>query len=172
MPNKRAVSSEMTGGMMIFKKKNKNNLKQEKRQVESDAGSLRMNAEEEEATVFVGSCEDEDRTCFLWETNEREGVIRLTDAMYPEKVFTAKVDDSVIIGHSASLSDICVDHDRAISRKHCRLIRRGNEYFLHDLESSNGTFVNGSRIYSEEKAIFDGDLIRIGRVELKFETGR
>lgn len=158
--------------MMIFFKKNKNNLKQENRQTKSDAGSLRINGGEEEATVFMDSYEDEDRTCFLWETNEREGVIRLTDAMNPEKVFTVKVVDSVIIGHSASLSDVCIDHDRAISRKHCRLIRRGNEYFLQDLASSNGTFVNGSRIYDEEKAIFDGDLIRIGRVELKFETGR
>lgn len=129
-------------------------------------------AGDEDATIFMGNDEDEDRTCFFWETDEREYVVRLTDAMNPEKVFTVKVDDNVVIGHSASLADVCIDHDRAISRKHCRLIRRGNEYFLQDLESSNGTFVNGSRIYSEEKAIYDGDLIRMGRVELKFETGR
>lgn len=90
-------TNECGDTIMFFKKKNKNNLKQENRQIESDAGSLRNNEEEEEATVFVDPYEDEDRTCFLWETTEREGVIRLTDAMNPEKVFTVKVADSVIM---------------------------------------------------------------------------
>lgn len=157
---------------MFFKKKNRKNAEQVNSRTGSANDLLCADKEDDEATVFVGMQEDEDRTCFFWENDTREYVVQLTDVMNSEKVFTVKVNDSVVIGHSATLADVCIDHDRAISRKHCRLTRRGNEYFLQDMGSSNGTFVNGSRIYSDEKALYEGDLIRIGRVELKFETGR
>ncbi len=38
------------------------------------------------------------------------------------------------------------DADRSISRFHCEVHRRGNKYFLIDLGSSNGTFLNGKEL--------------------------
>lgn len=49
-----------------------------------------------------------------------------------------------IIGRTSEC-DIVVS-DSSVSSKHCRLFRRGQQWILEDLNSSNGTFVNGVRI--------------------------
>lgn len=58
--------------------------------------------------------------------------------------------------------------DPAISRAHCRLETRGGTVLLSDLNSTNGTWVNGRRVQHEELA--DGDRILIGRTELVFRS--
>src|SRR6476619_1134722 len=49
-----------------------------------------------------------------------------------------------------------------VSRKHCRLIRDGDTLKLEDLGSSNGTFLNGSRV--QEAQLSPGDTIQVGPV--------
>ena len=49
-----------------------------------------------------------------------------------------------------------------VSRKHCRLIRDGDTLKLEDLGSSNGTFLNGSRV--QEALLSPGDTIQVGPV--------
>jgi pSer/pThr/pTyr-binding forkhead associated (FHA) protein len=49
-----------------------------------------------------------------------------------------------------------------ISRKHCRLIKDGDGLRAEDLGSSNGTFVNGSRV--QEAALSPGDTLKVGSV--------
>ena len=51
-----------------------------------------------------------------------------------------------------------------ISRQHARITLVGEEYRLDDLESTNGTFVNGERIMRCHA--IPGDRIKVGRVEL------
>jgi hypothetical protein len=50
--------------------------------------------------------------------------------------------------------------DRQISRQHFRVFRKGNATVIKDLDSKNGTWVNGSPI-SAEQELRDGDLIQI-----------
>ncbi|MCM8774488.1 MAG: FHA domain-containing protein [Candidatus Omnitrophica bacterium] len=57
-------------------------------------------------------------------------------------------------------------HAQIISQRHAKLISAGNEVILIDLQSTNGTFVNGKRI--KEVTLRDGDEIRIGNVIMKF----
>ncbi|MGD2125902.1 MAG: FHA domain-containing protein [Desulfobacteraceae bacterium] len=53
--------------------------------------------------------------------------------------------------------------DRSISRKHVRIIRRGDRYFLTDLASKNGTFLNGKYLGpNEEVEVGEGVPIAIG----------
>lgn len=52
--------------------------------------------------------------------------------------------DTLTIGRSSS-NDICVK-DEYVSRKHLRIIKRGGSYFILDLGSTNGTFVEGEQI--------------------------
>ena len=47
-----------------------------------------------------------------------------------------------------------------LSRSHAELTRQGPVYALHDLGSTNGTFVNGRRI--EHAALSPGDVLRLG----------
>ena len=55
--------------------------------------------------------------------------------------------------------------DNTVSRKHCKFVKVGDKYKIIDLNSTNGTFVNGVKV--KEKIINDGDNITIGRTILK-----
>jgi DNA-binding winged helix-turn-helix (wHTH) protein len=58
-----------------------------------------------------------------------------------------------------------------VSRRHAclRMTAPGDQVFLEDLGSKNGTFLQGSRVVSQER-LADGDVIQIGSVELKFRV--
>ena len=62
-------------------------------------------------------------------------------------------------------SDIFLD-DVTVSRDHAILVRRGNDYYLDDCGSLNGTYVNRRRIESHRLA--DGDELQIGKYKLAF----
>src|SRR5438552_6262510 len=48
--------------------------------------------------------------------------------------------------------------DRQVSGRHATILRAGDAYYLSDLGSSNGTFVNGKQI-TESTQLRDGDVI-------------
>ena len=56
--------------------------------------------------------------------------------------------------------------DVTVSRKHAVLVRRDGAFFIEDLGSLNGTFLNRRRIESGELA--DGDELQIGKYRLTF----
>ena len=61
----------------------------------------------------------------------------------------------------------CVDillNDRSVSRMHAQIDEAQGKLFLYDLNSTNGTFVNGQRVIAEEREIKEGDEIQIGNV--------
>ena len=51
-----------------------------------------------------------------------------------------------------------------VSRLHCRLEAEGDIVHVVDLQSTNGTFVNDTRV--DRGTLKDGDRLRVGRVEL------
>ena len=62
-------------------------------------------------------------------------------------------------------SDIFLD-DVTVSRDHAILVRRNHDYYLDDLGSLNGTYVNRSRI--ESHRLTHGDELQIGKYKLAF----
>ena len=81
----------------------------------------------------------------------------------PEKVFRMLPGVVRTLGRATG-ADFSIDAAR-VSRIHCRLIATaGGELEVRDLDSTNGTFVNGKRVQSAQLA--SGDRIQIGRVEL------
>lgn len=58
---------------------------------------------------------------------------------------------------------------RGVSRQHAKIRPEPRGYVLYDLLSQTGTFVAGSRV--ESKVLADGDVIRIGPVEILFQLG-
>ena len=60
-------------------------------------------------------------------------------------------------------NDLVLD-DRRVSRRHAEIRLRLGRYTLYDLQSTNGTFVNGRRV--AEVVLSDGDRIAIGGSEL------
>ena len=56
-----------------------------------------------------------------------------------------------------------------VSRKHSRLLCQHGDWFVEDLGSTNGTFVNGEKIAPNQKvAVKHNDEIRCGQIELHF----
>lgn len=77
-------------------------------------------------------------------------------------------DDNTIIGSNKAICD-CVIDNQTISRNHVRVSKVDNRYYVTDLNSTNGTFVNGIRLIDNEtKEIINGDELMIGRIKLKF----
>lgn len=64
---------------------------------------------------------------------------------------------------------IVLDHD-TVSRRHARFFYRGRNYYVVDLGSTNGTYVNDIRA-DDETPLSNGDLVKLGGVVFKFFSG-
>lgn len=73
-------------------------------------------------------------------------------------------ESEVSIGREAS-SLICLD-ELSVSRHQCLIKKKGDRFFLHDLKSKNGSFVNGKKVTKQE--IKHGDQIASGDVIMCF----
>src|SRR5215510_15098122 len=58
--------------------------------------------------------------------------------------------------------------DKIVSKEHCRIILEGKTWVLQDLDSLNGTFLNGTRL-SGSQALKDGDEFSLGATRARFE---
>jgi ABC-type multidrug transport system ATPase subunit len=65
----------------------------------------------------------------------------------------------VRIGRAAG-NTVCLPDDRSVSAQHAKIVTLESRYVLIDLESTNGTFLNGQRI--ERSPLGDGDLVMLG----------
>lgn len=88
-------------------------------------------------------------------------VIHKSEELPPEFVIDKPL---ITVGRHPS-NDICLPLP-SISRFHSRIESHSGRFFLVDLKSSNGTYINGRRI--TECALNDGDIIILGNVELQF----
>jgi hypothetical protein len=77
------------------------------------------------------------------------------------------IDDIVFIGRTP-VNRIVIDHS-TVSAQHALLLRVGDSYWLKDLNSTNGTQINGVSITDTE--LKDGDTIQFGSVLAVFEAG-
>ena len=75
-------------------------------------------------------------------------------------------EDQISIGRE-SASTITLSHN-SVSRRHCLIQRNGKEFVIRDLDSFNGTFVNGVPI--NEQTLVHADQIKIGSLALLFLT--
>ncbi len=67
----------------------------------------------------------------------------------------------------ANNSTIVLDHSY-VSNEHALVTRRGEQWWLQDLGSRNGTLLNGVKL-AETAVITVGDIIAIGEIQLKVE---
>jgi hypothetical protein len=72
--------------------------------------------------------------------------------------------DVLTVGRSPH-SDLFLD-DVTVSRHHARVLRDEGGFWVEDLNSLNGTYVNRKRI--EQQRLFDGDELQIGKFKLAF----
>jgi hypothetical protein len=72
--------------------------------------------------------------------------------------------DRMTIGRRPD-SDVFLD-DVTVSRDHALLVKRSGDYYLDDLGSLNGTYVNRNRI--ESHRLEDGDELQVGKFKLTY----
>ncbi|HEY5695051.1 MAG TPA: FHA domain-containing protein [Gaiellaceae bacterium] len=65
-------------------------------------------------------------------------------------------------------NDLVLDGDEFASSRHARIEVRGDGVWVQDLDSTNGTYVNGSRVAGAQR-LDDGDVLRVGETDLRVE---
>jgi hypothetical protein len=74
-------------------------------------------------------------------------------------------NDKFVIGRGSQQTDLTI-RDGNISRKHCAILRRNGNFYIKDLDSTNGVEYRGNRI--ESKRIEEGDVFYLCDYELRF----
>ena len=72
--------------------------------------------------------------------------------------------NDAVIGRSPK-SELQIE-DETSSYTHAKVFKQGNNYFVQDLESTNGTYLNSAKI--KKARLTDGDIIAIGKQKIKF----
>jgi len=87
----------------------------------------------------------------------------------PKRGIRIEIRDTLILGRAASADVQLVDEK--VSREHCRLDSFGKEVTVSDLNSQNGTFINGSRLAPQTPTpLSAGDELWLGDSLLVFEA--
>lgn len=77
---------------------------------------------------------------------------------------------SFVIGKDTT-ADYCINGNTSISRNHAKIVVKNGQCFVTDMRSTNGTFVNGSRVApNQEVAVKSGDIIRLSDEEFEFRS--
>src|SRR4051812_16215397 len=77
-------------------------------------------------------------------------------------------EDEFTIGRDVK-NNIVVDKDN-VSRRHAKIVMRQGQFFVSDLGSTNGTYLNDEEVL-EEKPLRSGDLVKVGSTIFKFLSG-
>ncbi len=75
--------------------------------------------------------------------------------------------ESTLLTVGRGLDNDIILEDTRVSRHHAQLRYRGRRFWVADVGSTNGTFVNGEQV--EERSLRDGDVISLGGLELTFK---
>ena len=86
---------------------------------------------------------------------------------------------SYLIGREDQVSGIYPDIDTTrsdgdaagVSRRHAEIVQQSNQWFLQDLNSTNGTYVNNQRVAPHSRQpLHSGDQIRLGKWAATFQV--
>ena len=79
---------------------------------------------------------------------------------------------SFTMGKERSRVNYCVSGNTSVSRCHARITRKGAQYFISDMNSTNFTYVNNSKLMpGQEVMLNNNDVIRLADEEFEFHLG-
>jgi predicted component of type VI protein secretion system len=85
-----------------------------------------------------------------------------------QEIERRELDKGLVIGRAPDC-DITV-RDILLSRRHCRIQPSDDGWMIQDLQSKNGTVINGERLRGP-KILADHDVVRFGRAKIVFHAG-
>lgn len=118
-----------------------------------------------DVTDILGQ-EDDGGTVILV-SNDRRFMLSLTDRTNPGRHFEVPLRGSVSIGRSSS-NQIVLDYEKSVSGTHCEIYLDGSIFRIRDMNSRNGTYVDGIRVVDVAE-ISNGSTIKLGRLEFLVE---
>lgn len=83
------------------------------------------------------------------------------------RTYELKVESTTVGRVSDNAFEVPED---SVSSHHCEILLRGNDVVVKDLNSTNGTFINGERV-TESASLKPGQILRLGKVEMRLESG-
>lgn len=106
----------------------------------------------------------------LGRTATRSGAVRLVVQRSPslEEGDEFPVDSAPLTVGRGGQNDLVLGGDDFASARHARIERRGDGVWVQDLESTNGTYVNGTRVAGAQR-LDNGDILRVGATDLLVE---
>lgn len=124
-----------------------------------------QNEMEEGETVSLirrdGNNYDMERTRLLSEHNQGgKSDISFEDVSDPSKYFKIRNKQKIILGRNSGC-DVVLDYDDSVSGRHCEISFEDGIYYITDLNSSNGTYINGEKIHSKTR-ISSNDMLGLG----------
>jgi len=96
-------------------------------------------------------------------------VVVASSALTPGDAY--EVDSSAVTVGRGSNNDLPLPDDEFASARHARIEPRRDGVYVEDIGSTNGTFVNGIRL-ARERRLADGDIVRVGETDLRYEDDR
>lgn len=103
------------------------------------------------------------------DNRQKQIKIRALNAPAPLEITVNK--ESFLIGKNAAIVDGVISYNSAVSRKHCKITKDGEHYFVTDLGSVNGTFINGKRIFPNQACpLKDGDTLRLANSDFRISV--
>ena len=86
---------------------------------------------------------------------------------YTGRAYDLKVEKTTVGRVSDNAFEI---PEASVSSHHAEILLRGTEVVVNDLNSTNGTFINGERV-TGEATLKPGQILRLGTIEMRLETG-
>jgi len=78
------------------------------------------------------------------------------------------VDSAPVTVGRGGQNDLVLAGDDFASARHARIETRGDGVWVQDLDSTNGTYVNGTRVAGAQR-LDAGDVLRVGETDLRLE---
>ena len=85
-----------------------------------------------------------------------------------ERGLDFQLDSTAITIGRGGQNDVALEGDEFASARHARIEPRRDGVWVHDIGSTNGTFVNGARI-DRPRRLTPGDIVRVGETDLRYE---
>lgn len=118
----------------------------------------------------------------IYSDDPMEGTVLLSDEQefsegyleYYENGLATRIhllEGTTRVGSLAQIVDHVLMSNR-VSKLHAEFIRKGNQYFVRDINSTNGTYLNGSKeriACNQDFELHNGDKVRVANIEMIFK---
>lgn len=138
-------------------------------------------SENESPEIFIPNLSDEDKTQIGIDLEDDMDQTTIDEVKEVKSIVYGKLEfkdedeikeyeitnNEVTVGRDPRKSDLCIKGDSYLGRSHGKFLIEDSKVYFIDLESKNGSFLDGIKLNSKTE-ILDGMIIKLARTEIKF----